>query len=152
MHIRIISRQDFLAGLFFTLLGALVAAGSFKYAMGTAMRMGPGYFPLTLAALLVAIGLFVLTHSLTLDRANAQAVEPFALRPITLVAAGVLIFAFTVQSFGLIVATIGLVTVSGVAYQGFRWSELAILGATLSVFAVGVFSYGLSLPFQALPV
>lgn len=56
------------------------------------------------------------------------------------------------STLGSIVATLGLVTVSGVAYKGFRWSELAILSLTLSAFVVGVFAYGLRFPFQALPV
>jgi TctA family transporter len=152
MHIRIINRRDFLAGIFFSGLGAIVGAGSLQYSLGTVMRMGPGYFPLLLAGVLVALGIFVVSHALSLDREQAPAVEAFALRPIALVAAGVLLFAFSVQSLGLVIATIGLVTVSGVAYQGFRWGELAVLGVTLSAFAVGVFSYGLSLPFQALPI
>lgn len=152
MHFRINNHQNFFTGIFFSTLGSIVAYGSLKYPLGSAMRMGPGYFPLLLAATLVVIGLFVIAQALAIDNAETRRIESLSLRPITLIAAGVLLFAFSVQSLGLIVATIGLVTVSGVAYKGFRWSELAILGLTLSAFAVGVFAYGLRLPFQALPV
>lgn len=152
MQVQIGNRRDFLAGLFFSTLGVLVGAGSLQYSLGSAMRMGPGYFPLILAAILVGIGLFILVQSVAINSGESRQVEAFALRPISLVAAGILIFAFSVQSLGLIVATLGLVIVSGVAYEGFRWRELTLLGISLSAFAVGVFSYGLSLPFQALPV
>lgn len=152
MQLRINNRRDFFAGLFFSTLGVLVGTGSLEYSLGNAMRMGPGYFPLILAASLVGIGLFVLVHSVAINHRESHQVEAFALRPITFVAAGILIFAFSVHSLGLIVATLGLVIVSGVAYEGFRWRELTLLGLSLSAFAVGVFSYGLSLPFQALPV
>jgi len=152
MPFQISNHRDFFAGLFFSALGIIVAFGSLSYSLGNAMRMGPGYFPLLLAALLVGIGLFVIAQSLAISDGNRQPVEGFALRPLSLIAAGVLVFAFSVQSLGLIFATVGLVIVSGVAYQGFRWAELALLGVTLSAFAVGVFSYGLSLPFQALPI
>ena len=45
-------QQDFWSGLLFVGFGAVALVIGRDYAMGTAMRMGPGYFPMILAGLL----------------------------------------------------------------------------------------------------
>ena len=48
--------KDFFAGLLFIAFGiAAIVIGS-NYALGTAARMGPGYFPRILGILLIALG------------------------------------------------------------------------------------------------
>ena len=42
------SQKDFFSGLLFTVVGLTFAWGATKYNMGTAARMGPGYFPMML--------------------------------------------------------------------------------------------------------
>ena len=49
---KIANYQDFFAGLFFILFGALAAYLSTSYNMGTGARMGPGYFPYWLGIIL----------------------------------------------------------------------------------------------------
>src|SRR3546814_1344767 len=39
-------KKNFVAGALYVSFGALVAIGSASYDLGTAQRMGPGYFPL----------------------------------------------------------------------------------------------------------
>lgn len=56
MKPRIKSHTDFLAGGLFAVLGLATAAASSTYRIGSAAAMGPGYFPLVLALLLVALG------------------------------------------------------------------------------------------------
>ena len=48
--------RDFLAGLLFMSFGAAALAMSQSYAIGTAARMGPGYFPRALGILLIVLG------------------------------------------------------------------------------------------------
>ena len=47
--------RDFWSGVLFTLLGTGALAMGSKYALGTAARMGPGYFPRILGILLIAL-------------------------------------------------------------------------------------------------
>ena len=61
---KIKSQKDFFSGLVFTLIGASFAYGATSYNIGTAARMGPGYFPLLLGVILALIGAFVFFKAL----------------------------------------------------------------------------------------
>lgn len=153
MHIRLIRHRDVAAGLLFLLSGLGIAWASTAYPLGSAMRMGPGYFPLVLGALLAFLGLLLLAQNarvVTSDNAS-RLIEKPCLRSLGLVGAAMLIFAFALQSAGLVAATIGLVTVSGIAYRAFCWKEIGLLSGGLAAFAVVVFAYGLGLPLHVLP-
>ena len=47
------SQKDFFSGLMFTAAGVAFAVGAQTYTVGTAARMGPGYFPFYIGLLLV---------------------------------------------------------------------------------------------------
>ncbi len=47
--VKIKSQKDFFAGLMYLVVGGAFAIGANEYNIGTAARMGPGYFPLILA-------------------------------------------------------------------------------------------------------
>ena len=57
------SQKDLLAGLMFTLTGAAFTLGAREYDMGTAGRMGPGYFPLVLGIILAGLGILITLQS-----------------------------------------------------------------------------------------
>src|SRR3546814_8507158 len=57
-------KKNFVAGALYVSFGALVAIGSASYDLGTAQRMGPGYFPLALGLLLMGVGLLVAASAL----------------------------------------------------------------------------------------
>jgi len=153
MKIRLIRHQDFVAGLMFCSVGLATAYASSNYALGTAMRMGPGYFPLVLGILLAGLGVVQAAHSLKLDISSDESrlIEKPCLRSLSLIGAGMLLFAFSLSTAGLLLSTLGLVVISGIAYRQFRWHELGLLSTGLAIFAVTVFVYGLGLPFQVLP-
>ena len=48
--------RDAISGLFFIIAGAGFLYVSSYYQLGTASRMGPGYFPSLLAIIMIAIG------------------------------------------------------------------------------------------------
>ena len=80
------SPKDFWAGLLFIGLGILAITVGSRYNLGTAARMGPGYFPRILGILLIVIGAII--HIAPCDAAkpkpcNATAVPhgSRALRP-----------------------------------------------------------------------
>ena len=64
MRVRVRSPRDFWSGAIFIVAGAAAALLARAYPMGTAMRMGPGYFPTVLGILLAVLGTFVLLRSL----------------------------------------------------------------------------------------
>ena len=57
-------RPDLLAGGTFVAVGLAFAVASSRYELGSALQMGPGYYPLVLGALLVALGVGVAAEGL----------------------------------------------------------------------------------------
>jgi hypothetical protein len=78
MHIK--SPRDFWAGLMFIGFGLFFAIWAMvNYQMGTAVRMGPAYFPTVLGGMLAVLGLIVFAGSFTMD---GTPVPRFAMRPL----------------------------------------------------------------------
>jgi hypothetical protein len=140
--------KDFWAGLMFLAFGIGFAWAAQNYQMGTAVRMGPAYFPTMLGGLLAAIGLIVFIQSFVV---KGEGVSRFYLKPLILVLGGVVIFALLLRPLGLILATCALILVSALGGYDFRVKEVVILSACLVVFALLVFVKGLGLPFTLCP-
>jgi hypothetical protein len=145
---RIRNVTDLLAGLMFIGFGAAAVVLGRDYPMGSAMRMGPGYFPTILGALLALLGLAMLVRGL-LSRGGPPPI--FALKPLALILAAVGLFALTVERLGIIAAVTLVVLVSALASQRFRWREVLPLALIMVGLAVGLFTKGLGLPFRLGP-
>lgn len=207
--------KDFWAGLMFVTFGlgfVIIAAGSPEfldklfggklvpgYQMGSAVRMGPAYFPVMLGGLLSLLGAAILVRAfashlkgeavrlhlpinivdlaiglgifalllkygdrlmLSIDNSMLAAslvVSVLAIRfrpdakPLVLILAGCLVFAYTLKPLGLIGASLLLIFISAFGGHEFKWKEVAILFAVLIVFSVLVFVKGLTLPFPVCP-
>jgi putative tricarboxylic transport membrane protein len=146
MQIR--SPKDLCAGLLFIAVGLFTVVAARGYPMGTAVRMGPGYFPAILGAVLAVLGVIVAARGLW---TAGGTVAPPQLRPLLLVLASVVAFAVLVHSAGLVVATLALVLVSALGGWEFRLGEVAVLAAVLVALAIVVFVYGLGLPMPLWP-
>jgi len=146
--VRIRRRQDLWAGVFFVAVGVLAVLLARAYPIGTAMRMGPGYFPTVLGALVALLGIVIAIRGACLAGAG---LAPWGLRPLVLVLGGVLLFAALVRPLGLVVATLALVVTSSLGNREARLAEVAGLGLFLAALALGVFVYGLGLPFRVWP-
>lgn len=140
--------QDFFAGLVFLGFGVGAIAIARHYPMGSAMRMGPGYFPAILGGLLILTGLAL---ALRAFRLQGDPVGTWAVRPLLLVHGAVVAFALLVQPLGLVVATLALVVLSRLGGWDARAGEVAVLFVCLAGLAVGLFVYGLGLPFRIWP-
>jgi hypothetical protein len=140
--------KDFFAGLLFIAFGvAAIVIGS-NYALGTAARMGPGYFPRILGLLLIALGLALSVRALRLD---GPPVPRFVWRPLLVVLGSVLAFGLIVNHAGVVISTILLIVAASAASHEFRLRESLIAGVTLAVLAVGVFVIGLKLQLPIWP-
>lgn len=149
---RAVLRRDHLTGGVFVLAGGLVAAGALAHPLGSSMRMGPGYFPLLLGLALVGLGVIIAAGAERSDALGREALANMAwLRPIVLVSLSVVLFALVVELGGLVAAVASVVIVSGLAHHAFRWRDALLLAAALVAGSVGMFAYGLGLPFQILP-
>jgi hypothetical protein len=129
--------------------GLFFVAWSFAhYHMGSAVRMGPGYFPAVLGGLLVLLGAVVLVKSLAIDGGKVAA---FHFRPLVLVSLSVLAYGYLMQPGGLAVATAVAVIVGALAGNEFKWKEVLVVALVLAIFSWLVFVKGLTLPFPMCP-
>jgi hypothetical protein len=129
-------------GLFFAIVAMV------NYQMGSAVRMGPAYFPTVLGGLLVFLGAIVMFNSFVVTGPN---VAKFHFRPLLFVMVSSLAFAYLLKPLGLVLASIALVFVSAYGGHEFKWKEVAILSVVLVIFSVLVFVKGLTLPFPICP-
>src|SRR5690554_4775762 len=127
----------------FTAIGVGFAVVSQGYDLGTALRMGPGYFPSVLGGLLTLLGLIIRVQSFTVD---GEPMPTFKLWPVVIVMIGISLFGALIRTAGLIPAVVALVVVSAWGHQAFRWRSTLLLAIGAAGFAVAVFYYGLGLP------
>jgi hypothetical protein len=140
--------KDFWAGVLYIAFGAAAIAIALNYPAGTSGRMGPGYFPRALGAILVALGLVLCLRAL---RTQGSPMLFPTFKPLLVVIASVIVFGLAAAPLGLVVATILLVVVSSAASDEFRWKEAVIASLALAAFTVLAFSYGLKLQLPVWP-
>ena len=94
--------KDFWSGLMFIAFGVGFMIVARNYAMGTAVRMGPAYFPTVLGGILALIGLAIFAKSFV---TNGPPVPRIVLRPMTLIIVAIVLFGVFLKPLGLIVCT-----------------------------------------------
>ena len=149
MKVEVYKSQDFYAGLLFIFFGVFAVVVAQNYPMGSTEQMGPGFFPTILGGCLALVGLIVLGRTLCF---STEAIEPLGFRPLLLILGSVLAFAFVFEPLGLVVATLVLVVISCLGGWEFRFREMVFSCLILAVMAVGIFIYGLRLPFKVWPL
>lgn len=149
MKIKIRSSKDFYAGLIFLFFGLLTLVINRSYPMGTPARMGPGFFPLLLGMIVALLGFLIAARSLT---GKVEGVHPLVMRPLVLVLGAVIAFGILIQPLGLVVGILVLVVISSLGGPEFRLRPVVILYFVLAAMGVGIFVYGLGLPFKIWPL
>ena len=145
--LRIPNPKDFWTGVIFVVFGAAGVLLARDYPFGTSLKMGPGYFPTVLGALLASVGLLIIVRALF--RAGT-AVGAFAYRELVLVLLGTVLFGLLLRGAGLIVAVLLLVGVSAHASRKFHWGTTVALGVGMAAFCVLVFVKALGMPIAVL--
>jgi hypothetical protein len=148
MHLK--NPKDFWAGVLFAVIGIAfaVVVKVYEYPMGTASRMGPGFFPFYLGIIMAILGGAIIVESMA---TIGGPVGKFAWKPILWILAAVVIFGLIAKWAGLVVAVIALVFISAYGGHEFRWKEVAITAVVLAIFSVLVFVKGLKQPFPIWP-
>ena len=146
--VRIGNKRDFFSGLMFVGFGLAALLIARNYRMGTALRMGPGYFPIVLAILLIVIGIIIAGLALRSDEVTSP---KLALRPLLIVTGATVLFGVFINGAGIVLTTLGLVVASRLARPGYPWLETVILAAGLSAFCVAVFYFGIRIQIPLLP-
>jgi hypothetical protein len=140
--------KDFWSGVIFVAIGIFTIVYGTKYTIGTAARMGPGYFPRILGILLILLGLVLALRALRLQGAP---IPKWHWRPTIVVLGSVVVFGAIVQHVGVALSTVILIVLASAASHEFRPKEALISGVFLAALAVGVFVVGLKLQLPIWP-
>lgn len=139
--------KDFWTGIIFLFFGLAAVIIGRDYAMGTAGKMGPAYFPTILGSLLALIGVIAVIRSFV---RTGEAVGKFYIREIILILSAVLLFGFLMRGAGLIPAVVVLIMFSAYASPKFHWGSSLLLAGGLAAFSALVFVKLLGLPMPML--
>ena len=142
------SPKDFWAGLMFVAFGMFFLVASRKYKMGTAMHMGPAYFPAVLGGLMAVLGAIMFLQSLVV---KGDKVPELFFRPLFLVCLSLFLFGYLIQPIGMVLSIALLVVMSAYAGHEFKLKEVLILAVLATFFSVLVFVKVLGLPYTLWP-
>jgi hypothetical protein len=138
--------KDFWTGIIFLFFGLAAVFIGQDYAMGSAGRMGPAYFPSVLGTLLAVIGLIGIIRSFILV---GEPIGRFYMKELLMILAAILLFGILMRGAGLVPAIVVLIFLSAYAGPKFNLKEVTFLAVGLAVFAVVVFVKLLGLPMAA---
>jgi hypothetical protein len=135
--------RDATAGAIFIVIGAAFALGTRGLDMGTPLKMGPGFFPLMLAGILMLLGLGIVA---TAFAGNGEPVGTIPWRGLAYLLPAPVAFGMTVQGLGLVGALALAVAISSFASRRATPLLGAVMTLGLTAFCIAVFTYGLGLP------
>jgi hypothetical protein len=139
--------KDFWTGLIYLFVGSGAFIISRDYDMGTAVKMGPAYFPTILSVLLMGIGVISVLRSFL---KSGTPIGVVAWKGLALIMASTLLFGMIVRGAGLLLALPLLVIVSALASTRFSWKTSLLEAAGITVFCILIFLKGLGVPLPIL--
>lgn len=117
--------------------------------IGSALRMGPGYYPMVLCGLLFLLGLVILLKGLRgQPSAEEEPSGTTAWRGMLFILPAPIFFGLTVRGLGFVPAVFCAALIAAFASRRMKPQYALALAAGVTVFATLVFSYGLGLPFR----
>ena len=137
---------DATTGLLLMAVAALFAYQTRELTIGTALRMGPGYFPMILSGLLFVLGAAILLRAFTTPL--EQPTGPIAWRGMALILPAPVFFGLTVRGLGFVPAIFCTALIAAMASRRMRPHHALILAVLVAAFSTLVFSYALGLPFR----
>ncbi|MEN7526219.1 MULTISPECIES: tripartite tricarboxylate transporter TctB family protein [unclassified Cupriavidus] len=147
---RIRSQKDFASGLMFILVGLSFSFVARGYSMGTAAKMGPGYFPFWLGIVLAILGALVLWGSLSSKAENDQLAR-WDLKILLWILGSVVLFGLLLKPLGMVLSVVVLVLVSSMASHEFSWKGAVLNAIILVIISLGAFVYGINLQMPVWP-
>lgn len=140
----LLSNKRFLSGIFFLAIGGASIYIAQDYPMGSALRMGPGYFPIVLGGILIGFGIWeLIIGSVKPDPVQGN----WSPRALVILPLSAVIFGVLMEYAGFVAALVALMLSSALASAEFKFVEQLLLAIGITVASVGLFIYGLGLPY-----
>lgn len=145
------NRKDFFAGALFIAAGIAFSWLSSDYSIGSASRMGPGYFPFWVAVLLAILGAVIVFSSLS-AAASDEALPEWNLASLFWVLGSTSLFGVMFSFAGLVVSLFTLVVLSSKASHEFRWAGTLVSASVIVLINLVVFVWLLKIEIPTWPV
>ena len=140
----ILDNKDVWAGLFLIVVGVTAVVLARNYTFGTALRMGPGFFPTVLGGFMILSGLYILANGLR----SGDALEgSWPLRALIMLPLALVLFGVLIDRAGFVPAMLVLIFGSGLAGSDFRLIEMILFSVFLTALCAVVFVWALGLPY-----
>lgn len=143
-------KKDYYGGALMVLVGLAAVISGLQYKTGTLSHMGPGFFPVSVGALLTFVGILIAVSA----RGDApQEAQPAGhghshapdLRGTVCIVAGTLAFLLLGKYGGMIPATFAIVFISAMGDRSNTVKQAVLLAVAMCVIAAVVFRWALQL-------
>lgn len=141
---------DHAVGILFVAAGGIAVYLGLDYGFGDLSEMGPGALPVLLGATLFVFGIALLAQA-TMAKAGATAIAlipPEEVRPFLSILAAIFAFGLLIDRAGLLPSIVALIGLGWLADRRSRLNELPILILAIVAIIVGIFYFGLGIPFH----
>ena len=138
------NNRDFLAGLLYIVVGVIAMFIARDYPFGSALRMGPGYFPTVLGGMMVVFGIAVMLMGV---KNNEKIKGSWSIRALIVLPIATAVFGYTMEHGGFLPALALLIVVSAAAGTQFKWKEIIPMMLVLCLISWAIFIWGLGLPY-----
>jgi len=144
MKMEFLNKKDFWAGIMLIGIGVTAMFIARDYRFGSALRMGPGFFPTILGGILIAFGVCIMAVGL---KSGENIQGGLSLRALILLPLSLVLFGLLMEKAGFLPALVVLVFGSAASGREFRFVEVLLLTALLTVASAALFIWGLGLPY-----
>jgi hypothetical protein len=138
------NNRDFFAGLVYITTGAVGMIIALDYPFGSALRMGPGYFPTVLGGMMIAFGVAVLLMGV---KNNEKIKGGWSIRALIVLPIAAVVLGYVMEHVGFIPALALLIPLAAASGNEFKWKEIIPLTIGLIVISLSIFIWGLGLPY-----
>jgi len=138
------NNRDFFAGLLYIFTGALAIFMALDYPFGSALRMGPGYFPRVLGGIMIAFGIAVMLMGV---KNNEKIKGYWSIRALIVLPLSAVVFGVLMEEAGFIPALAALIPAAAASGKEFKWLEVILLSIGLIIISLCIFIWGLGLPY-----
>lgn len=138
------NNRDFFAGLVYIGTGAIAMIIAMDYPFGSALRMGPGYFPTVLGGIMIAFGVAVLLMGV---KNNEKIKGGWSIRALIILPISAVVFGYVMEHVGFIPALALLIPIAAASGNEFKWKEIIPLTIGLTILSLAIFIWGLGLPY-----
>jgi hypothetical protein len=137
--------RDYYGGALMVLVGLGAVSMGVSYETGTLSRMGPGFFPVAVGAIIALMGALIATGARGEVREEGDEYQPPQWRGWLCIVASVVAFVVLGKYGGLLPATFAVVFIAALGDRQNTLRHAALLAAAMSVVCVVVFWWALQL-------